>query len=103
MKRITKKAFREWLESHTPHAIVGVRGVCDNCPIARWHDANDAKSRLWLVRLSSIEVADVGPPGKRIKYKTPRWALRFIRRVDRDGSSAWGVRARTALRYLENS
>jgi hypothetical protein len=92
--RLTRKAFREWLESKQPAEGVGYAVSAEECPIANFHRDLHPDSRV-EVYLDYIKVN-----GKRRPHT--EWSKAFVEKVDRYGYRVV-VTARMALDLLGES
>lgn len=101
--RITKANLRRWLEQKRPTEIVGIRSDPCDCPVSWYlHSGGrytaifvDPDTIMYQVNTSHPLLQPLGT------YQNPFWLQRFIERIDRSGTKQTGVRARTALRLLE--
>ena len=92
--------FKTWLESKKPSVVVGVRNGWMKCPFARF-----------LRELGAVSYVCVGP--NRVHFRKQEgealqsldlyeWTRRLIPLIDED-SPHNGVRAKTALRFLQTA
>lgn len=104
-KKITKKAFRNWLESKNPDDFAGFAAQSNSCPIANFY-ADVFNYNIFYVEDGEIHhFVRVGKYyWNEVEYshKLPEWAKKFIIRLDDSFDWCEGVTAEGALNILEN-
>lgn len=88
---LTRKGFRKWLEGKRGYVWVGQPCCFDSCPIAVYlHDKG--MERPWVGTFKY---------GSDVQTKTPmpKWAGRFVERIDHSGKV--NITARQALAVLD--
>jgi len=96
--KITRKAFKAWLESKNSRGIVGRRGDRNACPIARFISDTFLKDGLYVEVAGCIDIYDLKLHEPLPSLDIPLWAENFIARVDEEGRG--GITAGKALQYL---
>lgn len=94
--QIQKPAFRKWLAAQEPTTIVGFRGSCFMCPLARYLDARG---------IHDAEVQSTQFQARGDWYDLNEWQLVFIKKVDAGAKPPLRVtriQARTAIRILDS-
>ncbi len=89
---IEKEEFKRWLQTMHGDTIIGTPGSGTNCPIAKF--LNSQISGFTHVR--SDDFCVYGEYGGDV-YPTPRWASKFIKKVDSDSI----IKAITVQKALE--
>ena len=90
---IEKEDFKQWLQSMHGDTIIGTPGSGTNCPIAKF--LNSQINGFTHVR--SDDFCVYGYKGGSELYPTPRWASKFIRKIDSDSI----IKAITVQKALE--
>ena len=95
---INRGHFRNWLNRHKPHQVVGTSGQERNCPLACY-----VKQKL---QTNAVSIGD--PEGldevckiQGKQYALPKWCTEFMFQVDRDGTGA-NITARRARWILDD-
>lgn len=93
--RLTKKGFKEWLQSKEPDTCVGYADNCYHCPIATY--LTDTVAEFAEVRQHHYKIVD--DEGKDVKNNLPDWAKKFVKGVDKIGHN---ISADKALKVLNS-
>jgi hypothetical protein len=91
--------FERWLDEFTPHQIVGRGSHAYSCPIACFLITQGYDTPA--VRENMIAFGEYDYRSNRPRVTTPRWARRFVEKIDaHGGGNGGGIQARTARRIL---
>lgn len=97
---LTRPAMTAWLESYSPHSSVGITNHINECPISTFVKFTltlEGYTRNSMPLVSSCGGLMIGS----IHYDLPKWAVRFMDRVDRLGKFAGSERRINAGQALE--
>lgn len=89
--RLTKKGFRGWLEGKPGRMVVGYSQDRSECPIAKYlHDTG--------VYYPCVQTDTFGHFREPSQQQLPRWAKRFVNKIDDERDA---ITARLALAVLD--
>jgi hypothetical protein len=99
--KVSKAAFRAWLNQRSPTRPVGIQGESGDCALARFLNSK-TKKRQWGVgeKVCSCKPRSAGDDCYftvvTVEYTLPLWARDFVRRYDK----AADTRPQTLLKLL---
>ncbi len=103
----TKKKLQAYFESKAPNAIVGISGVNDDCPLARYfkaiNDLKKNKSDINIGNMINIDIYNGEDSTETFASEPKAWMRNFIEAVDSEEnpvSPSGRVSAKKALEIL---
>jgi hypothetical protein len=96
-KKLTRKAFKNWLLENKDNMVAPKNYETTSCPIANFIKAETKFTNVTVPGYKSDPLRI-----NREEYEKPKWALKFIEKIDHSNGGDKIITGKDALKVLDN-